>query len=150
MKKNLFFICLAQLIAFSASASDGLVHIKSAYSVEESRQRLVSILEAKGMTIFNQIAHSESAKDAGIELRPTQLILFGNPKVGSPLMKCAQSVAIDLPQKALIWQDQNDATFISYNSPDYLQARHRIQGCEKNLKKISKALEDLLRKAAGQ
>ena len=102
------------------------------------------------MTIFNRIKHSEGAANVGIELRKTELIIFGNPKVGSPLMKCQQSVAIDLPQKALIWEDADAKVWISYNDPGYLQKRHNIAGCEEVISKIKKALSGITKSAAGE
>jgi uncharacterized protein (DUF302 family) len=90
--------------------------------------------------VFNRISHSEGAASVGKTLRPTELILFGNPKVGTPLMQCVQRVAIDLPQKALIWEDEEGAVWLSYNDPAYLAERHSIEGCEEVLKKVSGAL----------
>lgn len=80
-------------------AADGMINVPSTFNVEETADRMENILNEKGMTIFRRIKHSEGASKVGIELRETELIIFGNPKVGSPLMKCQQSVAIDLPQK---------------------------------------------------
>ena len=116
--------------------------------MEETANRLESILNEKGMTVFKIISHSEGASSVGIELRETELFIFGNPKVGSPLMKCQQSVAIDLPQKALIWKDENSRVWISYNDPEYLKERHNITGCEEILSKIGKALSGITKAAA--
>jgi uncharacterized protein (DUF302 family) len=106
------------------------------------------ILKEKGMTIFNRIKHSEGASKVGIELRDTELIIFGNPKVGSPFMKCQQSVAIDLPQKALIWKDDKAKVWISYNDPSYLEKRHNVIGCEEVISKIGKALAGIAKSAS--
>ena len=122
--------------------------MKSNHPAQETADRLQSILEQKGMTIFNRIPHSESAANVGVELRDTELFIFGNPKVGSPLMKCQQSVAIDLPQKALIWEDETGQVWISYNDPGYLQQRHDISGCEEVIAKIEKALAGITQAAA--
>ena len=100
------------------------------------------------MTIFNRVKHSEAAREVGIALRETELIIFGNPKVGSPLMQCQQSVAIDLPQKALIWKDSEGNTWISYNNPRYLQKKHNIANCEEVILKIEKALAGIAEAAA--
>jgi uncharacterized protein (DUF302 family) len=102
----------------------------------------------KGMTIFRRIEHSESAGRVGIELRETELIILGNPKVGSPLRKCQQSVAIDLPQKALVWEDHDTTVWISYNDPRYIEKRHDISGCEDVISKIQKALSGITKAAA--
>lgn len=80
------------------------------------------------MTVFTRIDHSAGAKKVDKELRPTELVIFGNPKVGTPLMQCVQTVAIDLPQKMLIWQDEAGTTWLSYNNPSYLAKRHHIRG----------------------
>lgn len=135
-------------IAFPAMASDGMVNVQSNFNVEETADRMESILKEKGMTVFNRIKHSEAAAAVGIELRNTELILFGNPKVGSPLMKCQQSAAIDLPQKALIWEDDKATVWISYNNPRYLEKRHNITGCEEVISKIERALAGIAESTA--
>lgn len=136
------------IIAFPVAASDGMVNVQSTFNVEETADRMVSILKEKGMTVFNRIKHSAAAAEVGIELRNTELILFGNPKVGSPLMKCQQSAAIDLPQKALIWEDDQAKVWISYNDPRYLKKRHNITGCEEVISKIETALAGISESAA--
>jgi uncharacterized protein (DUF302 family) len=149
--KNLFLASLLILsIAIPVEAADGLVNVESAYTVKETADRLESILKEKGMTVFNRINHSEGAGNVGIELRDTVLIIFGNPKVGSPLMKCRQSVAIDLPQKALIWEDDSDQVWISYNDPKYLVKRHNITGCEQVISKIEMALAGIVKSASSK
>ncbi len=140
MKKLILTALLILFIAIPVEAADGVVNVRSTFNVKETADRMESILKEKGMTIFNRIKHSESAGRIGIELRDTELIIFGNPKVGSPLMKCQQSVAIDLPQKVLIWEDDEDKVWISYNDPRYLEKRHNITGCEEVISKIEKAL----------
>ena len=135
-------------IAIPVVAADGMVDVPSTFNVEETADRMMSILNKKGMTIFNRIKHSENAAKIGIELRKTELIIFGNPKVGSPLMDCQQSVAIDLPQKALIWEDGNAKVWISYNDPRYLEKRHNISGCEEAIAKIEKALAGIVKSAS--
>jgi len=139
---------LILLISTPVAIADGLVNVPSSFSVEETANRLENILKKKGMTVFKRISHSEGASGVGIELRETELFIFGNPKVGSPLMKCQQSVAIDLPQKALIWKDENSRVWISYNDPEYLKERHNITGCEEILSKIGKALSGITKAAA--
>jgi uncharacterized protein (DUF302 family) len=150
MKKAILTALAILFLAASAAAADGLVNVPSTYNVEETADRLESVLNEKGMTIFNRIKHSEAAAKVGIELRKTELIIFGNPKVGSPLMKCQQSAAIDLPQKALVWEDENAKVWISYNDPRYLENRHNITGCEEVLAKIEKALAGITKSAAGE
>jgi len=148
MKKIILTALSILFIAIPVEAADGVVNVPSAFNVEETADRMEIILKKKGMTIFNRIKHSEGAGKVGIELRDTELIIFGNPKVGSPLMKCQQSVAIDLPQKALIWEDDKAKVWISYNSPRYLEKRHNITGCEEVIAKIEKALAGIAKSAS--
>jgi uncharacterized protein (DUF302 family) len=105
------------------------------------------MLKQKGMNVFIRINHAQGAQKIGKELRPTELIIFGNPKVGTPLMQCAQSVAIDLPQKALIWQDAQGQVWLSYNDPNYLVERHQITGCGDVVIKVGKALGNFAKSA---
>jgi uncharacterized protein (DUF302 family) len=126
----------------TAFAGSGLVSVKSHHNVNETADRLENILKAKGMKVFNRIDHSAGAKGVDIELRPTQLLVFGNPKVGAPLMQCGQTMAIDLPQKALIWEDESGTVWLTTNDPEYLAARHGIDGCQEVLAKVRKALEN--------
>lgn len=148
MKRLLITAVCALSFSLSAHAADGLIQVPSSHSVSATADRLENILKTKGMTLFARIKHSESAAKVGIELRDTELVIFGNPKAGSPLMKCQQSVAIDLPQKALIAQDESGKVSISYNDPAWVAARHDIQGCKKPLAKISKALAGITKAAA--
>lgn len=148
MKKALLAVFFVFLVAMPVEAADGVIDVQSEFKVQETSARLENLLNEKGMTIFKRINHSEGAEKVGIDLRETVLILFGNPKVGSPLMKCRQSAAIDLPQKALIWEDGEGKTWISYNDPRYLERRHGITGCDEVISKIEKALARIARTAA--
>ena len=103
---------------------DGLVTLKSAFPVKETVDRLVHQVEAKGLTVFCRIDHAANAVSAGLELRPTEVLIFGNAKGGTPLMQAAQTIGIDLPLKALAWQDAGGQTWISYNDPVWLTERH--------------------------
>ncbi len=145
-----FFTVLTMLVIFSSIlfAADGLISIKSDFDVKTTANRLENILKEKGMTVFARIDHALGAKKTGQVLRPTELVIFGNPKVGTPLMQCAQTIAIDLPQKAVIWQDKEGSVWISYNDPDYLVKRHNLKGCEKVINKVKKALATFTQKAA--
>jgi uncharacterized protein (DUF302 family) len=138
--RTLLIAALSLFIVLPAVAAEGLASLPSQHSVSLTADRLVSLLESKGMTVFNRIDHAAAAQAAGIELRPTTLVIFGNPKVGSPLMQCSQTTAIDLPQKMLIWQDDKQQVWLSYNDPAYLKIRHQIEGCDETLSKISGAL----------
>lgn len=146
--KYLFILLLCTAVpAHTVLAEDGLVHVKSAHDVKTTADRLEKVLDAKGMTLFNRIDHAAGAKKVGRQLRPTELVIFGNPKVGSPLMACRQTVGIDLPQKALIWQDETGQTWLSYNRPTYLQSRHQVDGCGDVFAKVSKALGNFAKAA---
>ncbi|WP_352339458.1 DUF302 domain-containing protein [Psychrobacter sp. 16-MNA-CIBAN-0192] len=125
------------------NTADGLVTLESDYSVKETADRFESIIKEKGLTLFSRIDHQKNAKGADLELRPTEVILFGNPKAGTKLMQCAQNVAIDLPQKVLISEGADTKVTLSYNNPDYLKARHNIQGCDKVISDISTLLGKL-------
>ena len=147
MKK--LFCTVVTLLSLSTPiyADSGLVSVKSSHDVKTTADRLESTLKQKGMNVFIRINHAQGAQKVGMELRPTELIIFGNPKVGTPLMQCAQSVAIDLPQKALIWQDEKGQVWLSYNNPNYLVERHEISGCDEVVKKIEGALGNFAKAA---
>jgi uncharacterized protein (DUF302 family) len=116
--------------------------MKSSHDVKTTVDRLENILRQKGMTVFIRIDHAQGALKVGKNLRPTELLIFGNPKVGAPLIQCSQSVSIDLPQKALIWEDERGGVWLSYNDPNYLAKRHGITGCAEVIKKINNALSN--------
>jgi len=110
----------------TALPDNGLVHLNSPYSVEETLGRIQSVLTERGLIIFCLVDHSGEAEKAGLEMRPTKLILFGSPKAGTPVMIASPTIAIDLPLKALVWQDANGKVLVSFNSPEYLQRRHNV------------------------
>jgi uncharacterized protein (DUF302 family) len=105
---------------------NGLIHLSSPHTVMETLTRLETIVQTKGLAILARIDHSGDAAEAGLEMQPTKLLIFGNAKSGTPLMIAAPTVAIDLPLKVLIWQDNDGMVWLSYNSPDYLKERHAI------------------------
>ncbi|MCK5262933.1 MAG: DUF302 domain-containing protein [Gammaproteobacteria bacterium] len=125
--------------------SNGIIKIKSAHSVTETINKLETSLKQKGMTIFKRVNHAAGAKKVGMQLRPTELLIFGNPKVGTPLMLCAQTAALDLPQKALAYKDEKGQTWLAYNDPAYVANRHDIKGCKKPLQRISSVLAKFAR-----
>ena len=102
----------------------GIVDKLSKHSVDETVQRLMDIIHSRGLTLFAMVDHSGEAGKAGMQMPPTKLVIFGSPKAGTPLMLAAPSVAIDLPLKILVWQDEAGKVSVSYNSPAYLQERH--------------------------
>jgi uncharacterized protein (DUF302 family) len=142
MRQLLYTLVGILLFASLACADSGIISIKSSHDVKITADRLENILRAKGMVVFIRVNHTEGAQKVGKTLRPTEVIIFGNPKIGTPLMQCSQSVAIDLPQKALIWEDKMGQVWLSYNDPKYLAKRHGIKECVEVLKKIENALSN--------
>ena len=105
----------------------GLINIPSSHSVDETVTKLEGILQAKGITLFALVDHSGEAAKAGMKMRPTKLLIFGNPRAGTPVMLAAPSSAIDLPLKILVWEDDQGKVWITYNNPSYLQERHNLR-----------------------
>lgn len=110
----------------SAGAAEGLISIKSPYSPKETVDRLENIVKQRSLNVFARVDHAAGASEVGMSLRPTELLIFGNPQGGTPFMECAQSVGIDLPLKALVWQDGDNQVWLSYNDPEFLAKRHRV------------------------
>jgi uncharacterized protein (DUF302 family) len=106
--------------------TNGIVDVPSSHSVDETVERIKSILQSKGVTLFALIDHSGEAEKVGMKMRPTKLVIFGSPKTGTPLMLAAPSIAIDLPLKILVWEDAEGKVWLSYNSPEYLQERYGL------------------------
>ena len=107
-------------------AAQGLTTIPSSYGPKDTMDRLEAEVRTKGMTVFARIDHAAGATAAGLSLRPTEVLIFGNAKAGTPLMQSVQTVAIDLPLKALVWQDASGDTWLSYNDPAWLAQRHEL------------------------
>ncbi len=147
MRQILYTITALFFLTSQAYADNGIISVKSSHEVKATADRLENTLRQKGMTVFIRINHAEGAQKVGKKLSPTELVVFGNPKVGTPLMQCSQSTAIDLPQKALIWQDDQGQVWLSYNDPNYLVERHGITGCDEVIKKIEKALSNFAKAA---
>jgi uncharacterized protein (DUF302 family) len=127
MNRNWLYALL--FIAVPAFAADGLVALKSPHPSKATMDRLESTLKEKGLTIFARIDHAAGAAKIGKQLRATELLIFGNPQGGTPFMECAQTVGIDLPLKALVWQDESGQVWLGYNDPAYLAARHGVAQC---------------------
>lgn len=141
-------VLLSLLILPTAQAADdGLISKKSNYSVSATLDRLEALLKKKGITVFIRIDHATGAENAGMQLRPTQLLIFGNPKLGSPLMQSNQTVGIDLPMKALAWQDADGQVWLTYSDPARAAARHAITDRAEVIAKMSGALNKLTSKA---
>ena len=121
----------------------GLISFQSDFTASETANRLVNLINQKGLLLVTRVDHQQNAQDAGLTLNPTEVILFGNPALGTPIMQCAQAAAIDLPQKMLVTEDDQGRVWLSYNDPSYLRDRHSIIGCDQELATISAALEGL-------
>lgn len=143
MKKPLTPLLVTLLLMSFSVTADSVISVKSGYSVAATTKRLEKTLEEKGFTVFSVINHQQNAANVELDLAPTQVVIFGNPKVGTLLMQCSKTVAIDLPQKALVWEDENGNVWLSYNDPRYLQHRHKIEGCNEVVAKISNVLANL-------
>jgi uncharacterized protein (DUF302 family) len=107
-------------------SGSGIIDIPAHHSVDEAVEKVRGILEVTGVTLFALVDHSGEAEKVGMKMRPTKLLIFGNPKAGTPVMVAAPSIAIDLPLKILVWEDGAGKVWISYNSADYLRSRHNV------------------------
>lgn len=127
-----------------AQAADGLVAVKSRHSAPETMNRLEAAVKQRGLNVFARIDHAGGAAKVGKTLRPTELLIFGNPQGGTPLMECAQTAGIDLPLKALVWQDESAQVWLGYNDPGYLAQRHGTPACAvvENLRKALSSLAE--------
>jgi uncharacterized protein (DUF302 family) len=126
MKLLPWMLIAAAAISPDANADNGVVNVASNYSVSETIDRLESLVKSKQLTVFARIDFSGDAAKVGLSMPPTQLLIFGNPKAGTPLMLAVPSAAIDLPLKALAWQDSGGGVWLSYNAPEYLKTRHAL------------------------
>ena len=131
--------------SMTLSKGEGIINLASNHSVDQTVEKLKGILDAKGVNLFALVDHAGEAEKVGMKMRPTQLLIFGNPKGGTPLMQAAPSSAIDLPLKILVWEDNEGRVWVSYNSPTYLQERH---GIPRELLQNIAVVETLAAKAA--
>ena len=130
-------------------AAQGLTTIRSSFGPQDTMSRFETAVKAKGMTVFARIDHAAGAAAVGLSLRPTEVLVFGNAKAGTPLMQSVQTIGIDLPLKALVWQDASGDTWLSYNDPDWLAQRHGLGGeTETVVKMITGALAAVAKAAA--
>src|SRR5205085_3214284 len=129
---------------------EGLTIRPSSYGPKETMDRLAASVVDKGMAILARIDHAAAAAKAGLELRPTEVLIFGNPRAGTPLMQAVQTVGIDLPLKALVWQDEAGAVWLAYNDPAWLAARHgALDGTDRVLRAMTDALVAVASEAPG-
>ncbi len=135
--------------AAAAQAADGLVEVKSTHPAKATLDRLEAAAKERGLTVFARIDHTAGAARIGRTLRPTELLIFGNPQGGTPLMACAQTAGIDLPLKALAWEDDQGQAWLGYNDPAWLAARHGAAACPA-VENLRKALAGLAAAATGK
>ncbi len=126
---NFLLTFLTVTFASLTMAADGLIVVKSPHNTKDTMNRLEDIVKQRGLNIFARIDHAAGAANVGKTLRPTELLIFGNPQGGTPFMECAQSVGIDLPLKVLAWEDASGHVWLGYNSPEFLAQRHGITDC---------------------
>ncbi len=129
-------------VGLPALAAEGLVAVKSPHSALETMNRFEAVAKQRGLTVFARVDHAAGATKVGKTLRPTEVLIFGNPQGGTPLMECAQSMGIDLPLKALVWEDASKQVWIGYNDVAYLAKRHEAGACPA-AEAVGKALSGL-------
>ena len=144
-------ILAAPIAASAASHADanGIVTIESAHDAPTTIDRLEAAVEGAGATVFARIDHAAGAEKAGMPLRPTILLIFGNPKLGTPALQAAQTMGMDLPLRVVAWEDETGSVFLSYTDPAQMFARHGIAADHPTVAKMSAALEKLTEAAAG-
>ena len=146
----LALFCAIMFTAPAVAGGTGVITVESSYSVSETLDRLTKIMTSKGLTIFARVDHAAGAKKVDTEMAPTQLLIFGNPKLGTPLMLSERKIGLDLPLKALAWQDDNGKVWVSYNDPAYLKNRYGISDRDPVFMKITGALKKLIGKAVSK
>lgn len=140
-------VALALLAAVPAEAGEALVVKESTLSVKDTIDALAKALEAKGIKVVARVDHAAGAKAAGMEMAPAEVIMFGNPKLGTPLMQANPEIGVDLPMKVLAWQDASGKVRVGYTAPDALKARYGIAGKDEVLATMAKALDGLTNEA---
>jgi uncharacterized protein (DUF302 family) len=130
----------------AAQSAEGLIAVKSTANTKDTMNKVEDIVKQRQLKVFARVDHAAGAQSIGKTLRPTELIIFGSPQGGTPLMECAQSVGIDLPLKMLVWEDATGQTWVGYNDPAYLAKRHQANACPA-VGNVSKALESLAAEA---
>lgn len=140
MKKLIYLIPILLLMEVELKAQNAFTKIKSENTFEETVKKLQTILLEKGLKVFSVIDHAEGAKSVAMELRPTTLILFGNPAMGSKLMQCDQRVGVDLPMKYLVWKEADGVVWIGYTKPIILLSNYSLEDCEATINKMNGAL----------
>ena len=153
MRKLLVPICALALSACASTMSaptspdGGMMRVKSAHSAKVTMDRFEAAVKAKSMNVFARIDHAAGAQRVSKTLRPTEVLIWGNPQSGTPLMECAQTVGIDLPQKTLVWQDAGGDVYVGYNDPAHLMQRHGGYGCDALVANVRNALAGFAKEA---
>lgn len=147
MKQTILITMLSLIFCGTAAAQGGLVSVKSNFDTAATANRLERVLKEKGVTVFARIDHAEGARSIDQTLKPTLLIIFGNPALGTPLIQRSRSMGIDLPLKALIWEDQTGQVWLTYNAPDYLARRHGLTETDDGIGKMQQALTNFTKAA---
>lgn len=150
MKQIILGLFFTSLLSMPAAADSGLITVESKHSVQVTLDRLTEIMTSKGITIFARVDHAAGAKKIGTKMASTQLLLFGNPKLGTPLMMSSRTIGIDLPLKALAWRDDNGKVWVSYNDPAFLKARHEMSDRDPVFEKMAGVLKGLIGKAVSE
>ena len=141
-------VVLGLLVALPAGAAERLAVRESKFPVKETMDRLAAAIEARGLKVALRIDHAAAAKAAGLELAPTEVLMVGSPKLGTPLMQANRAIAIDLPMKFLAWQDAKGRTWIGYTPPKALKARHGVKGQDATFNALTAAVDGLALSAA--
>lgn len=144
----MFATALLAAVLLGPPQNDGLVRVRSTRSMSETVAALDSAISALKLTLFAKVDHAANARAAGMALRPTMVFILGNPAVGTQVMQCRQTAAIDLPLRILIWEDETGAVWVAYASPETLAARHDLGSCKEVLTRMSTGLGALARVAA--
>ncbi|MFL6834036.1 MAG: DUF302 domain-containing protein [Xanthobacteraceae bacterium] len=147
---RIFAAALLLLLSATSALSEKLVALESKYDVKETLDRLAAELDKRGIKVAARIDHAAGAKAVGMELPPIEVLMFGNPRLGTPLMQSAPAIGIDLPMKVLAWQDKAGKVWIGYTAPETLKARHDISDRDEVFRLMAAALDGLAKSASGQ
>lgn len=146
--RSLYATLFLTTLAAAPQGSD-LVRVRSTRDFTQTVNALDSAITAANLKTFGRVDHAANARGVSLDLRPTTVFIFGNPQVGTRLMQCEQTIAIDLPLKVLVWEDSTRAVFVGYEPPARLAERHRVQGCREVIDRMATALASLAATAAG-
>jgi uncharacterized protein (DUF302 family) len=145
--KQLLIAFFLVTVSWTTWADDGMKDKVSAFGFQETESRLEKAIKEKGLTLFAKVDHAEGAKEVGLVMKPATVIIFGNPKGGTPFMVAAPRAAIDFPLKALVWENTEGQVLVSYNTLDYVVDRHKINGQEERVEKLDGLLAALAKAA---